>query len=329
MKYSYLKFKTWLNNYKSDDGRIYFMRFLPPSINKVYADFKLFVDKKRGYPKLKALFNKRIGYKLNLDNPRSFNEKIIWKKLYDRNPLLTVTADKYEVRGYLKNILGDEEADKLIVPVYYVTSDPHKIPFSQLPDRFVIKPNHGSRMHIIHKGDKPVCREYIQRKCKEWLRTNYGFYHYEWAYRNIKRKIILEELLETGDGSLPMDYKFYCFNSKCRLIRVSDNRFGSDDNSAYLDIEWNLLPVVNPGYNSENIEFKKPANPDYLINLAEKISADFDAVRVDFYYCDGRAFFSELTHYDGSGLARFEPESFDFELGSFWKILPEYWKRKN
>jgi len=316
--------KAWLNTYASDDGRIYLMRFFPPSINKIYSDFKLFIDRLRGYRKLKALFRERNGYELNLDNPRSFNEKIVWKKLYDRNRLLTVTTDKYEVRAYLKNLLGDEEANKIIVPVYYVTSDPRKIPFSDLPDRFVIKPNHGSRMHIIHKGDKPVYKEYIKRKCKEWLRTNYGFYHYEWAYRNIKRKIILEKLLETRDGSLPLDYKFYCFNSKCCLIRVSDNRFDSGNNSAYFDIEWNMLPVINPGYKSVNIGFKKPENLKYLINLAEKISSEFDAVRVDFYYCDGRVFFGELTHYDGSGLARFEPESFDFELGSYWSLSSKH-----
>ncbi len=307
--------------------KFYFMRFFPPKVNKLYADIKLFLDKLSGFKKIKSLFKKRMGYNLNIESPETYNEKIFWKKIYDRNPLLTITQDKYELRSYLRSVLGKDEAEKILVPVYHVTTQPSKIPFEKLPDKFVVKPNHGSHMHLIVNGNKEALKGHIVELCNKWLKINYGFYHYEWAYRGIKRKIIIEKLLQTKTGELPRDYKLYCFHGQCKLIRVSENRFGKDDVSAYYDTQWNFLPVINPGFKPAKTSFRKPANLQELIKLAEKLSQDFDAVRIDLYDCDNRIYFGEFTHYDGSGLARFEPESFDFELGSYWKLKPNYWKK--
>jgi len=274
---------------------------------------------------IKKKFRHRMGYDVNLDFPRSYNEKIIWKKLHDRNPLLTVTADKYMVREYVRDTLGKDTAEQILIPLYHVTDKPEKIPFDLLPENFVVKPNQGSRMHIFVTGNKEKLREEIISKCKEWLKVNYGLYNYEWAYRNIKRKIIIEELLQTKGNSLPRDYKFYCFHGKCRVIRVSENRFGETDLAGYFQPDWKALPVYNPGYNNMTTPFEKPSNLSYLTDLAEKLSAGFDAVRVDLYSYDNKVYFGELTHYDASGMARFEPESFDYEMGSYWKVEKKYW----
>lgn len=305
------------------------MEYLPPYINKIYADLKLYFDKLYGYRKIKNKFRERTGYELNLKYPRSYNEKIIWKKLHDRNPLLTVTADKYLVRSYITGILGKNEAGKILIPLLHVTEKPENIPFEILPENFVIKPNHGSRMHIFVKGNKKELREEIITKCKEWLKVNYGLYNYEWAYRNIKRKIIIEELLQTKGKSLPRDYKFYCFHGKCRVIRVSENRFGKTELAGYFQPDWKPLPVSNPGYNNMTTPFEKPSNLKYLTDLAEKLSAGFDALRVDLYSFDNKVYFGELTHYDASGMARFEPESFDYKMGSYWKTEKKYWLKNS
>ena len=304
----------------------YYMQHFPPLVNKLYARLKLNADKLSGYKKIKTLFYDRMGYELNLDSPKSYNEKIIWKKIHDRNPLLTVTADKYSVRSYLKGLLGKQEAEKILIPVYHVTDNPGSIPFEELPEKFVVKPNHGSQMHLIVTRRNEEIKARIKEKCKEWLKINYGLYSHEWAYRNIRRKIIIEKLLQSEDGSLPRDIKLYCFHGKCRFLRASENRFGKESRAAYFDLNWNMLPVDNPGYDTIKIPIEKPCNLDKMIRLGEKLSDKFDAVRVDLYNFEGKIYFGELTHYDGSGMARFEPESFDFEMGSYWKTSKNYWK---
>jgi hypothetical protein len=303
------------------------MSYFPPFINKIYADIKLKVDRIRNYERIKREFYHKVGYRLNLESPRSFNEKIIWKKLYDRNPLLTLTADKFGVISYVKETLGYDLANKILKTVYYVTSKPETIPFDRMPDNFVVKPNHGSGMHLIIRGYKNDQRDYIIKKCREWLKTNHGLYNQEWAYRNIKRKIIVEELLSLPDGRLPLDYKLYCFHGECKLIRVALNRFTKDEYCAYYDTNWNYIPASSPGYKTAAEPFDKPDNLIKIIDIAERLSAKLDAVRVDLYTFNKKIYFGELTHYDALGLARYEPESFDFELGSCWTIKKDYWKK--
>jgi hypothetical protein len=307
-------------NLKTATSSSSLMRYLPGFINYAYADIKFLKDKMQGFKNLKKLFYERVGYELNLQEPRSFNEKIVWKKIHDRNPLLTQTADKYAVRSFVRSILGAELANEILIPLYHVGSVPEKIPFNELPEKFVIKPNHGSGMHMIVEGKRTEREQFIIESCKTWLKSNYGLYHYEWAYRKIQRKILVEQLLQTQKGELPMDIKLHCFHGKCRFIRLSLNRFGEADYSVYLDTLWNVLPVVNPGYPLMKKVIDKPLDLNHIIHLAEKLSSPFDAVRVDMYLCDEKIFFGELTHYEASGLSRFEPPAFDFEMGSHWNI---------
>lgn len=303
----------------------YLMHHFPSRINEIYANVKLTLDSARGYKKMKNLFERRMGYKLNLDDPQSFNEKIFWKKLNDRNPLLTDTADKLKAREYVQTVLGKAEAEKILIPVYYSTSNPENIPFDELPDKFVVKPNHGSAMHIIVREKKPELTDVIVKECKKWLRQSYGIYQYEWAYKKIKKKIIIEKLVQAKCGNLPHDYKLYCIHGLCKLIRVSKNRFGKEIAATYFDLQWNALPVVNPGFQAAKEKFEKPARFKELIEIAEKLSKEFDQVRVDFFISDENIYFVEFTHYDGTGLTNFEPTSFDFELGRHWEIKPNYW----
>ena len=293
---------------------------------KAIRDYGFYLlNKISNYQLEKNIFYKKVGYRLNLKNPKSFNEKIIWKKIYDRNPLLTITADKYEVRSYIKKVLGEEKAKRILIPLLYVTDKPETIPFERLPSAFIVKPNHASGLNIIVKNGN-FNKKKIIKTCKKWLKTLYGIEKLEWAYQPIKRKIIIEKLLFDDDGKIPKDFKFNMFHGKCKLVYVEFDRINNLSQS-YFDEKWNFLSVKKTTC-TQGLKIKKPKNYEIMLELAEKLSEAFDHVRVDLYNINGKIYFGELTHYRTSGRVRFEPSSFDFKLGKYWKIKPKYWENK-
>ncbi|MCJ7651229.1 MAG: hypothetical protein MUP85_21685 [Candidatus Lokiarchaeota archaeon] len=284
-----------------------------------------FLNKISNYKLEKIRFYKKLGYQLNLKNAKSFNEKTVWKKIYDRNPLLPITADKYEVRSYIKEVLGEERAKGILIPLSYVTDQPETIPFERLPSAFIIKPNHTSGRNIIVENGHFNKKEII-KTCRRWLKTPYGLEKLEWAYQPIKRKIIIEKLLRDDDGNIPKEFKFHMFHGKCKLVFVILDKKNNPYRS-YYDEKWCFLSVKKTT-RPQGAKIKKPKNYEMMLELAEKLSKPFDYVRVDFYNLNGKIYFGELTNYPGSGTTKFEPQSFDFELGKYWKIEPKYWKNK-
>lgn len=285
------------------------------------------VEKILRYPALKNKFKTRTGYDLNIKEPRSFNEKINWKKIYDRNPLLPIISDKYLVREYLKEYLGDEEADRILIPLLYVTDDPTTIPFDELPNEYVIKANHGSGTNIIVRDGDKIDKDEIIEKCNEWLRTAYGMYSHQWSYQKIKRKIVVEKLLKDDNGEIPIDYKFHMMHGECVMIQVNQGYFADKDNRnlTLYSKEWNKYDVFWEFPPADKIE--KPHNLNTMINLAEKLSKPLDYVRVDLYSLEGdKIYFGEFTNYPTSGNAVVSPVDFDYWLGSIWNIKPKYWK---
>jgi len=286
-----------------------------------YAFYAL--NKISNYQLEKIRFYKKVGYHLNLNYPKSYNEKIVWKKIYDRNPLLPVTTDKYRVRSYLKEILGEKKAEEILIPLLYVTNKPETIPFERLPSAFIIKPNHTSGQNIIIKNGHFEKKQMV-KTCRRWLKTTYGLEKLEWANQINRRKIIIEKLLIDDDGKIPKDFKFHMFHGKCKLIRVIFDRINIGSASTF-DEKWNFLSVKKL-HRPQGPKIKKPKNYKRMLELAEKLSVDFDYVRVDLYNLNGKIYFGELTHYPASGTKKFDPISFDYELGQHWKIEPEYWK---
>lgn len=286
----------------------------------------LFVARERltGYQNMKRVFFERTGYELDLKNPISFNQKICWKKIYDRNPLLPIIADKYRVREYLKDALGKEDAEKILIPLLYVTGDPRTIPFDRLPDEYIIKANHGSgeEFRLVVTDGKKVDRKYVIGRCSSMLTRPYGALWHEWAYQKIKRKIVVETLLRDKNGDIPHDYKFFIFHGKCQMIEVIDETHALDRNWNSLDAGWKDNVGGKERYT------KKPENLEEMVNLAELLGSPFDFIRVDLYSVDGRIFFGELTNYPASGIDQFNPTSFDFELGFKWTLTPKYWKNQ-
>ena len=284
-----------------------------------------FLNKIFNYKLEKIKFHKEVGYQLNLKNPQSFSEKIVWKKINDRNPLLPITTDKYKVRSYIKEVLGEEKAKEILIPLLHVTDQPETIPFERLPSSFIVKPNHASGLKIIVENGH-INKKDIIKTCRRWLKTSYGLEKLEWAYQSIKRKIIIEKLLLDEDGKIPRDFKFHMFHGKCKLVYVVFDTMNYHSMS-YFDEKWNYLSVKKPT-RPQGPNIKKPKNYEIMLELAEKLSEPFDYVRVDFYNLNGKIYFGELTHYHLSGTGKFEPSSFDFELGKHWKIEPEYWENK-
>jgi hypothetical protein len=268
-------------------------------------------------------FYLKKGYKLNLREPKSFCEKVIWKKIYDRNPLLQVTADKYRVRYYIKDVLGKDRAEEILVTLLYVTDDPENIPFEKLKGSYIVKPNHMSGAYFI-VNKHPEERDKIVAMCKKWLTSSYGLDKNEWAYQNTKRKIIIEKLLLDENGDIPDDYKLFMFHGKCRLIQHCYGRLseGKMKNDLYSP-KWEHLDVKYK--DRQGSPKPKPVNLKDMITIAEDLSKPFDFIRVDFYSVSGKIYIGELTHYPGSGKNKIDPVEFDFELGSYWKIQPEYW----
>jgi len=285
------------------------------------------LDRYLGYRIEKHRFYLRKGYNLNLKNPRSFCEKLVWKKIHDKNPLLLITADKYLVRNYIHEVLGKNEAEIILIPLLYVTDKPENIPFDDLPDKYIIKPSHASGKVIIIKESIPD-RNQILAKCRRWLASQYGLDKNEWAYKDIQRKIIIEELLQDESGGVPDDYKLFMFNGKCHIILLCSERYSKDGT------KYNLY---SPDWEEMNITYRtakgprkqKPSSLQDMISVAEKLSAPFDFVRVDFYMVHGKIYFGELTHYPGSGWIKIEPVEFDFELGKYWDLKESYWEQND
>lgn len=169
--------------------------------------------------------------------------------------------------------------------------------------------------------------EQIKIICRTYLAAPYGLAQHEKAYLKIKRKIVIEQLLKDETGSIPIDYKYYVFNGKCRLIQVIGNRFGRGGPIiSFYNPAWEKLTVNF--YNKKTTSYyKKPSNHEEMINLAEILGNFFDFVRVDFYSINNKIYFGELTHYPNSGRRKFDPVEFDYELGQFWKIESGYWEK--
>lgn len=296
--------------------------------NPLYGHSFMFLDKIMGHKIEKRRFKQLRGYDLNLDSPISFSEKVVWKKLYDRNPLLTITADKYRVRKYLEQVLGKSVAENILVPLLYVTDNPDDIPFDELPDKYIIKANHGSHWNII-VNDTEIDRQKIISNCKKWLKQRYGLVKNEWAYKNIEPKIIIEELLIDEKGNIPKDYKFFIFHGVCREVMVFSDRF-SERGKRVLSYDRNWNCVSRQTIRRSGIEEEKPETFPQMLDIAEKLGNDFDFVRVDLYTINKKVFFGELTHYPMSGSSLPMPRERDIEFGKYWNLRRnKYWKEKS
>jgi glycosyltransferase involved in cell wall biosynthesis len=260
------------------------------------------------YPEiLKKWYFKKLHKPLNLENPQTFNEKIQWLKLYDSTFKKTLLTDKYQVREYVRRAIGEE----YLVPLIGVYSKFDDIDFETLPDKFVLKCNHGSGMNAIITDKTKINKKKLKAKFDEWMRENFGFVKgLQLHYNYIPHRIIAEEYI------YPLiDYKFYCYNGKC--IHILQKKENNQKNEyCNFDREFNCLPL-SPKSTNKRISVPKYFNN--MLYLAEKLATDFNFVRVDFYLNQNKVYFSELTFTPSSGVNTYTDE-WDKKLGQFLTI---------
>ena len=251
-------------------------------------------------PYLQLYYLAKLKKVLHLKNPQSFNEKLQWLKLNDRRPEYTMMVDKYLVRDYIREVLGEE----YIIPLIGVWDSPDEIDFDALPDRFVLKCNHNSGVGMYICRDKSKMDvEAVKKELHRGLEQDYYLTGREWPYKNVPRKIICEKFMsDSPDASDFTDYKFFCFNGKVDCVMVCLERSSGDTKFYFFDEDWKLKRLNIRGKNApEGFTIPKPSCMDEMFAIAAKLSQDMPFVRVDLYQSNDQIYFGELTFFPDSG----------------------------
>lgn len=264
---------------------------------------------------LEKKFYAMLGYSLDLTNPQTFNEKLQWLKLYDRKPDYTMMVDKYKVREYIKEKLGEE----YLIPLLGVWDNAEDINFDKLPNRFVLKCNHNSGLGMYICKDKSKLTEkqikVIRKNLTKGLQQDYYLTGREWPYKDVPRKIIAEKYMEDETGQL-RDYKFYCFNGEPKIIMINSDREIEKTKADYFDMDFNWIDL-KWGYEHALVKPSKPINFEKMKEIAGVLSKNIPELRVDFYEVNNKIYFGELTFFDGSGFDKIEPKEWDKKIGDW------------
>ena len=258
---------------------------------------------------LRIKYRSRMGKKLNLNPPVTYNEKLQWIKLYDHNPLYTQLVDKFGVREYVRKTVGEKYLNQL----YGVYDRFDDIDFSTLPDKFVMKCTHDSGNVIFCKDKSSFDIKNARKRINSSLRRNYFWDGREWPYKNVKPRIIVERFLVDESGYELKDYKFYAFNGVPAVCFVISDR-GHETKCDPMDMDFKRMPF-DQGYPGSQKEWAKPKNYDEMIEVASMLSKGIPEVRVDLYNINGQIIFGEMTFFDAGGMAPFYPEEWDKKFG--------------
>lgn len=275
-------------------------------------------------------------------DPQTFNEKIHYKMAFDRRPILTTFADKISVRDYVSMTIGPQYLSTALA----IAHDVADVPWSALPQEYVCKVNHASGGIVLAWADAdPTVElpasatgigwehftvhpdradpERISRLCRHWLAQDYAWHPgmtvIEWAYQDIKRGVLIEELLRDQSGRLPKDYKFYTFNGKVRIIQVDTDRFGHATKDM-LTTDWERIDVDWCRVPHSPVLPTPPPNLELMMQAAEALSGGIDFVRADFYDLGSRVVFGELTNYPACGFGHIAPHSMNLDWGRMWRL---------
>jgi len=264
---------------------------------------------------LETKFKIQMGKKLNLDNPKTFNEKLQWLKLYDRNPLYTTLVDKYAVRQYIKDTIGEEYLIPLVGGPWKTFDE---IDFDALPDQFVLKCTHDSGGLVICRDKSKLDKEKARRKIEKCLKTNYYYGNREWPYKNVPPQIIAEKYMTDTLTAELRDYKFFCFDGMVKALFIATERANETEETKFdfFDENFQHLPFTNGHPNAAKLP-EKPKRFELMKELAAKLSKGIPHVRVDFYEVDEKVYFGELTFFHWSGLVPFNPPEWDQKVGDW------------
>lgn len=280
-------------------------------LRKILAvgNFSWMADK----PYLKLVYFAHFGKKLDLENPRTFNEKLQWLKLYDRKPEYTRMVDKYETKQYVAEKIGEE----YIIPTLGVWECFDDIDFDGLPDQFVLKCTHDSGGLVIVRNKAELDKEAAKSIIEKSLKKNYYYSGREWPYKNVKPRILAEVFM----GNAMRDYKFYCFHGEPRMLYISE---GLEDHKtariSFLTLDWQFSEFKRTDYRAFDQLPQKPENFEEMLELARTLSSGMHFLRVDLYSIENHIYFSEVTFTPCSGLMPFEPEEWDTYMGEWLSL---------
>ena len=255
----------------------------------------------------------------DLKNPTTYNEKLQWLKLHDRQPLYTQLVDKYAVRRFVAERIGGE----YLIPLVGGPWDSFdEIDFDALPEKFVLKCTHDSGGLVICRDKRALDREKARRRIAQSLGQNFYYHNREWPYKDVRPRIIAEAYMEDASTSELRDYKFFCFGGEPKMLFVASDRqtAGEETKFDFFDMDYNHLDLRN-GHPNAAVPPEKPAQFGLMRELAQKLSQGIPHVRVDLYEVNGRVYFGEMTFYHWSGMVPFDPPEWDERLGS-WIRLP-------
>ena len=268
---------------------------------------------------LKVLFLIKTKRILNLKNPTSYNEKLQWLKLFNRQPLYTQLVDKYAVKQIVTEKIGEEH----VIPLLGVWDNPEDINWDILPNEFVLKTTHGGGNTgvVICKDKTTIDKNKAIERLQKSLNSDIYLLYREWPYKNVKRKIIAEKLIKPQTDEEIRDYKFYCFHGEPQFVAVASERFsGKGPYFDYFDMKGNKLLLEQGGRNNPNTP-KLPPNYPEMQEIAKKLSQGIPHVRLDLYSINGKIYFGEYTFFDASGFENFHPKKWDRIFGHYL-ILP-------
>ena len=290
-------------------------RLGPLFLERIELIKRRFVDPEKY---IKTLFYQRMGYPLHLEDPRTYSEKLQWLKLYWHPPILTTLVDKYAVKEYVREKIGDQ----YVIPTIAAWNRVSDIQWDELPNQFVLKCTHDSGGLVICKDKSKLDKHTAVRVIKKSLSNNYYYFGYEWPYKNVKPRIIAEPYIEDSVTKELRDYKFFCFNGKVKALFIATDRNvkGVDVKFDFFDETFHHLPFKQGHENAATMP-QKPVCFEEMKQLASRLSEGFPHVRVDLYEVDGRVFFGEMTFFHHGGWTKFDPEEWDEIFGS-WLSLP-------
>ncbi|MBR6142468.1 MAG: glycosyl transferase [Bacteroidaceae bacterium] len=261
----------------------------------------------------------------DLDNPTTYNEKLQWLKLNDIHDEYTLLVDKYEAKEIVRKRIGE----KYIIPTLDIYDSFDDIDFDLLPNQFVLKTTHDSGGVVVCSDKTRLDMKAVRNKLEKSLRHNYFYEHREYPYKNVKPRIIAEQYMVDESGTELKDYKFFCFDGKCKMLFVATDRQSRNEPFFnFFDEHYNPLPFKQ-GHPINPIIPQKPERFEEMIRIAERLSVGYRHLRVDLYNINGRIFFGELTFFHFSGNVPFEPAEWDFVIGKWLKLPITYLKPKH
>ena len=243
------------------------------------------------------------------------NEKLQWLKIYNRDPQYTKMVDKYESKNYITSVLGK----RYIIPTIGIYNSFDEIDFDKLPNQFVMKCTHDSGGVIVCKDKNSLDIENSSKMLKKILKRNFYYFGREWPYKNVKHRIIVEDLLENKDGSDLIEYNFFCFNGipKFFMTCYGDKRYNRYND--YYDMDFNRMNLKWE-YKTSKEQEKKPELFDEMIDISKKLSKNIPHLRVDLYLCNGKIYVGELTFFHWSGFGKIEPDEWNYKLGDLIEL---------